>query len=103
MAKKNGAMEILRKRISLKTKLTVAFQMEDYDNWNNGFYYGNAEKYVDVALREIEKHEREKKEDSTESNAILPDVINCADLDPEFKQALDDLCKKFNKPTKKRF
>ena len=36
-------------------------------------------------------------------NVVLPDVINCTELEPEFRQALDDLCKKFNKPTKKRF
>jgi len=33
----------------------------------------------------------------------IPDVINYTELEPEFRQALDDLCKKFNKPTKKRF
>ena len=36
-------------------------------------------------------------------NDFIPDVINCTELEPEFRQALDDLCKKFNKPTKKRF
>jgi hypothetical protein len=56
MNKKSSVVERLRKRISLETKLKVAFQMHDYENWHNGEYSGDAEKYAKIAIEIIKKH-----------------------------------------------
>lgn len=40
----------------LEIKLKVAFQMHDYENWKNGEYSGDAEKYVEVAMRIFKEH-----------------------------------------------
>lgn len=34
----------------LEIKLKVAFQCYDYENWDNGEYKGDAEKYVPIAM-----------------------------------------------------
>jgi len=61
----------------------------------------NKEKFVGIVERLL--IECVRKDNNIESVLPISDVINCTELEPEFKQALDDLCKKFNKPTKKRF
>jgi hypothetical protein len=83
MKKKSGALERIRQLTPLETKLKVAFQMHDYENWKNGEYFGDAEKYVEVALNEIADHAGRHNPDNIEWMAeeivrlfAIPDVSN---------------------------
>lgn len=56
MKHKSRVLERIMQRIPLETKLKVAFQSHDIENWKNGEYLGDAEKYVGIALAEIKDH-----------------------------------------------
>ena len=56
--KKNLRLEEIRRRISLETCLRVRLQMDDYDNWDNGEYFGDMDKInknIGIILDEVER------------------------------------------------
>ena len=40
---------------TLKSMVRVGIKMEDIENWKDGEYYGDAQKYVDIALSQIDR------------------------------------------------
>jgi len=56
MKQKSSVLEKIRQRMPLETKLKISFQMHDYENWKDGEYFGDTEKYVKIALDEIKEH-----------------------------------------------
>lgn len=68
---KSKVLDRIMKRIPLETKLCVAFQASDIENWKEGEYFGDAEKYVSVAMEEIEEHIKEKFPDIDIEKLIL--------------------------------
>ena len=67
--------------------------MHDYDNWKNGEYFGDAEKYVEVALNEIAEHARRHNPEATHRELLLYNVSNsgCPECGyPKFKKSFED-------------
>jgi hypothetical protein len=76
MKQKSSVLERIRQRTPLETKLKVTFQMHDYENWKNGEYFGDAEKYVKIALEEIEEHVRRHYPEASIDKLLLYPVVN---------------------------
>lgn len=57
---KENVIQRILERTPFETKLKVALEMHDYDNWENGEYNGDAGKYVDVIIKEFDEYLNQK-------------------------------------------
>jgi hypothetical protein len=55
---KSKVVERLRKKIPLETKIRVALEMNDYDNWENGTFKGNKKELTKIIMDIFNKHKK---------------------------------------------
>jgi hypothetical protein len=67
----NNVIERIRKKIPLERKLRVAFQILDYENWKDGEYFGDVEKYVETTLNNVVSHINEHNPDIDINQLLL--------------------------------
>jgi hypothetical protein len=53
---KSKVVERLRKKIPLETKIRVALEMNDYDNWENGTYKGSKTRLTKIIMDIFKNH-----------------------------------------------
>lgn len=55
---KSKVVERLHKKIPLETKIRVALEMNDYDNWENGIYKGSKIRLTKIIMDIFNKHKK---------------------------------------------
>lgn len=55
---KSSVVGRLRNKIPLETKIRVALEMNDYDNWENGTYKGSKIRLTKIIMDIFNKHKK---------------------------------------------